>query len=65
MKSNRQKQPPRGILKKSCSENIQQICRRTPMPKCDFNKVPKQLFQSNSSEQKTRQVVGCKKNLKF
>ena len=22
-----------------CSENMQQICQRTPMPKCDFNKV--------------------------
>ena len=37
-----QKQPPRGVLKKRCSENIQQIYRRTPMPKCDFNKVAKQ-----------------------
>ena len=29
----------RGVLKKRRSENIQQIYRRTPMPKCDFNKV--------------------------
>ena len=34
-----QKQPPRGIPRKWCSENMQQIYRRTPMPKCDFNKV--------------------------
>ena len=34
-----QKQPPRVVLKKSCSENMQQIYRRTPMPKCDFNKI--------------------------
>ena len=34
-----QKQPPRDVLKKRCSENMQQIYRRTPMPKCDFNKV--------------------------
>ena len=34
-----QKQPSRGVLKKRCSENMQQICRRTPMPKCNFNKV--------------------------
>ena len=33
------KQPPRGVPKKRCSENIQQICRRTPTPKYDFNKV--------------------------
>ena len=28
---------PRGVLRKRCSENIQQMYRRTPMPKCDFN----------------------------
>ena len=32
-----QKQPPRRVPRKRCSENIQQINRRTPMPKCDFN----------------------------
>ena len=36
-----QKQPHRGVLKKRCSENMQQIYRRTPMPKCDFNEVAK------------------------
>ena len=30
------KQSPRGSLKQRCSENMQQIYRRTPMPKCDF-----------------------------
>ena len=34
-----QKQPSRGVLRKSCYENMQQISRRTPMSKCDFNKV--------------------------
>ena len=34
-----QKQPPKGVLKKKCPENMQQIYRRTPMPKFDFNKV--------------------------
>ena len=29
---------------KRCSENIQQIYKRMPMPKCDFNKVAKQLY---------------------
>ena len=28
------KQPSRGVLKKRCSENMQLIYRRTPMPKC-------------------------------
>ena len=35
---NIQKQPPRGVFKKSCSENMQQIYRGTPMPKGDFKK---------------------------
>ena len=34
-----QKQPSRGVLMKRCSENMQQIYKKTPMPKCDFNKV--------------------------
>ena len=40
----RQKQPPRGVPWKRCSENMQQIYRRTPMPKGDFTKVAKQLY---------------------
>ena len=40
----RQKQPSRGVLRKKCSENMQQIDRRTPMSKCDFNKVTLQIF---------------------
>ena len=39
-----QKQPFRGVLVERCSENMQQIYRRTPMPKCDFNKTAKQLY---------------------
>ena len=39
-----QKQPLKGVLEKRCSENMQQIYRRTPMPKCNFNKVAKQLY---------------------
>ena len=33
-----QKQPSRGVPRKKCSENMQLTYRRTPMPKCDFNK---------------------------
>ena len=43
-KINEQKQSSRAVLIKRCSENIQQMYRRTPMPKCDFNKVAKQLY---------------------
>ena len=32
------------LFRKPCSENMQQIYRRTPMPKCDFKKVAKQLY---------------------
>ena len=39
-----QKQPHRGVHKKRCSENVQQIYRRTPIPKCDFNKVAKHFY---------------------
>ena len=36
---NFQKHLSRGVLRKSYSENMQQIYGRAPMPKCDFNKV--------------------------
>ena len=39
-----QKQPSRNVLIKRCFENKLQIYRRTPMLKCDFNKVAKQLY---------------------
>ena len=39
-----QKQPSKSVLSKRCPENMQQeISRKTPMPKCDFNKVALQL----------------------
>ena len=44
-----QKQPSRGFLKKACSENMQQIYKRTPIPKCDFNKVAKQIYWNRTS----------------
>ena len=31
-----QRQPFRGVLRKMCSENMQQIYRRIPMPKCNL-----------------------------
>ena len=40
-----QKQPSRvGLIIKRCSENMQQLYRRTPIPKLNLsNKVAKQL----------------------
>ena len=32
-------QPSRGVSRKMCPKNMQHIYRRTPMSKCDFNKV--------------------------
>ena len=43
-----QKQPPRGVPRKRCYENMQEIYSRTHMPKCEFNKVAK--LQSNFIE---------------
>ena len=34
---------------KSCSENMQQSYRRTPILKCDFNKFAKQLYWNHLS----------------
>ena len=41
--ANFQKDLSRVVLRKRCSENMQQIYRRTPLPRCDFNKIEKQL----------------------
>ena len=38
-----------GFPRKRCSENRQQIYRRTLMPKCDFNKVALQLYWNRFS----------------
>ena len=43
------KQPPKDVLKKRCSENMQQIYRKAPMPKRDCNKVVLQLYSSHTS----------------
>ena len=37
------------VLTKRRSENMQQIYRRTPMPKCDFSKVALQLYWNRTS----------------
>ena len=40
---------PEVFFRKRCSENMQQIYRRKPMPKCDFNKVALQLHWNYTS----------------
>ena len=48
------RQPSRCVLRKSCSEKMQLIWRRTPDPKCNFNKVANQpsrgVLRKRSSE---------------
>ena len=42
-----QEQPFRGVLEKKCSENMQQIYRRIPMPKCGFLSCKSTLLKSH------------------
>ena len=44
-----QKQLSVGVLTKRCFENMQKIYKRTPMPKCNFNKVGDQLYPNHTS----------------
>ena len=39
-----QKQPTIGVPRKMCSEDIQQIYKRTLIPKRDLNKVANMIF---------------------
>ena len=43
-----QKEPTRGVPRKRYSENMQQIYRRSPMPKSNFSKVAKQLCENRT-----------------
>ena len=45
-----QRQPSRGVPIKSCSGKVQSIWMRTLMPKCNFNKVAKQLYWNHTSK---------------
>ena len=51
-----QKQPSIGVLIKWCSENMQQVYRRTPIPKFDFRKVAKHFYWNHTSAW----VLSCK-----
>ena len=37
-----------GVLRKRCSENMQKIYKRTPMPNCNFNQVAKRLYLNHT-----------------
>ena len=45
----KQKQPSRGVLSKSCSETMQQLYRRTPMPNLNFAKFLRTPFFHRTS----------------
>ena len=53
-----QGQPLKGVLVNIFSENMQQINRRTPMQKCDLNKVAKQICSIFSEHPFTRAPLG-------
>ena len=40
-----QKHPSRGVFRKRCSENMQQIYSRLHMAKCDFKKVATKILK--------------------
>ena len=44
-----QNEPFRGVLTKRCSENIEQIYRRTSMPQWDFNTIAFKLYWNRTS----------------
>ena len=43
-----QKQPSTGVIRRRCSDNMQQIYRITHMPKSYFKKVAKQLYRNHT-----------------
>ena len=47
-----QKQLSSDALKNRCSENVPQIYRRTPMPKCDFSKIAMMLMRKSGKSTK-------------
>ena len=47
-----QKQSSKGVPRKRCSENMQQIYRRTLIPKCHFNKVALHISSTYKSASK-------------
>ena len=60
-----QKQPSRDVLRKRCSENMQQIYRRTPMPKCDFNNLASiYMFKVNNRNTRNRCEICSKLTIK-
>ena len=58
-----QKQPSRGVLRKRCCENMQQIYRRIPMPKCDLNKVASaiKVSQRKNGISPWKRIKECRK----
>ena len=61
-----QQQPPRGVLRKRCSENMQLIYRKSPMPKCDFNIVATAtLLKSHFGMGVSCKFAACFQNIVF
>ena len=64
-----QKQPRRFVLRKRCSENRQQIYKRTSMPKCDFNKVALHIeicvWHNQTPDEHYKTLYGTTRHLKL
>ena len=64
-----QKQPPRFVLRKRCSENTQQIYKRTSIPKCDFNKVALHIeicvWHNQTPDEHYKTLYGTTRHLKL
>ena len=54
-----QKRPSRGVDRKRCSENMQQIYRRTPMPKFNFNEFAKGTLLNSHSDMSVFLYICC------
>ena len=56
-----QKQHPIGVPSNMCSENMHQIYRRTPMPKCDLlNLILYELYWNHKMETEILRQKACK-----
>ena len=64
MRNHYRSSPSRGVLVKICSENMQQIYKKTPMP-CDFNKVAKQTSFPKKTSGRLLPGISCLSWLKI
>ena len=57
-RNSRSSPPSIDVLRNRCSENMQQIYRRTPMPRCNFNKVALQKEKNKNFKIEHNRLIG-------